>query len=107
MLVGLHADENSQREVPKPKARKWASDRFLQFFEVSAKTNANVDNVLNAMAVLIRRAKDGYPLRTRLRSLSASMSESAATPHSSTKSTNPKDGDGTEPEESDESPKSS
>eukprot|EP01128_Nolandella_sp_AFSM9_P007917 TRINITY_DN449_c1_g1_i1.p1 TRINITY_DN449_c1_g1~~TRINITY_DN449_c1_g1_i1.p1 ORF type:complete len:228 (-),score=38.54 TRINITY_DN449_c1_g1_i1:175-858(-) len=76
LLLGLHSDEEDIREVPKEAARKWASSRFLQYFECSAKASTNICNSLDAMFVLIRRARSGMPLRTRQRALSMSISDS-------------------------------
>jgi len=74
VLIGNHAEQEGQREVKLEVAKKWARERLIPYFDVSAASGKGMKEALDAMTVLERRSKDGYPVRTRQRSFSESES---------------------------------
>jgi len=78
VVLGNHCDETTERQVKVAEAKRWCRERYLPLFEVSAATGHNLSQALDALCVVHRRAKDGYPLRTRMRALSDSESHSVS-----------------------------
>jgi len=74
VLVGTRADEKLERTVNRDEIKRWAKSRFLPYLETSSADGHNVRNALEAITVLNKRVKDGFPLRTRVRSFSESAS---------------------------------
>jgi small GTP-binding protein len=52
VLIGTKSDLSSNREVTLEEANQWANSRRIHYYECSAKTNTNVDNVFKEMASL-------------------------------------------------------
>ena len=50
VLVGNKTDQEKQREVPRENAEKFARDHGMQYFETSAKSGSNVDEVFQFLA---------------------------------------------------------
>jgi GTPase SAR1 family protein len=74
VLLGTRADEKEERTVNRDEIKRWAKSRFLPYLETSSATGHNVKNGIEAITVLHKRVKDGFPLRTRVRSFSDSAS---------------------------------
>jgi len=74
VLLGTRADEKEERTVNRDEIKRWAKSRFLPYLETSSATGHNVTNGIEAITVLHKRVKDGFPLRTRVRSFSDSAS---------------------------------
>lgn len=61
VLIANKCDLEDQREVPKEKGEQWAKDRHCPFFEVSAKTNHNVNECFIAVVKEINSWRDAHP----------------------------------------------
>jgi hypothetical protein len=83
VLLGNRADEKDERTVNRDEIKRWAKSRFLPYLETSSATGHNVKNAVEAITVLHRRVKDGFPLRTRVRSFSESASSGSRSSSSS------------------------
>lgn len=90
VLLGNRADEKEERTVNREEIKRWAKSRFLPYLETSSATAHNVKNALEAITVLHRRVKDGFPLRTRVRSFSESASSASSSSSSSSSRSAPK-----------------
>jgi GTPase SAR1 family protein len=90
VLLGNRADEKEERTVNRDEIKRWAKSRFLPYLETSSATGHNVKNALEAITVLNRRVKDGFPLRTRVRSFSESASSGSRSRSSSSSEAKPK-----------------
>jgi len=96
VVIGNHADETTERQTKVEDVKKWCRARYLPTFDVSAANGKNLPQALDAILVLFRRARDGFPLRTRLRSFSESES-SSSNPKGAQKSSLPGPGGAPQP----------